>query len=164
MNKLVLALSMGVAACALAAPAFAADGNKAFTDQQSDGNKITVNQNSNNAGDSVATAGSGGNMVGSSGSSFKQAGGDQNVLTVDQTGSGNKLGSAAQGLQYGTGNTAAVTQAGRNGTVELQQLGDTNGVAGSGGGLYGAVSGRVQQCDHPGQERQRQHHRPAPVR
>ena len=124
MNKHLIGLSMGVAAIAFTASAYAAGGNKTYTDQSANTNRITVNQNDNGSGIETLTAGTGGgNSVGSLFRPFTQGGSGDNVLTVNQTGTGNSLGNQKQGQQIGSGNTADVTQQGVKGRVELQQNG-----------------------------------------
>ncbi len=113
MNKHLISLSMGVAAIAFTASAYAAGGNKTYTDQSTSSNQITINQNDDGTNTPKVTGGGsgGGNSVGSLFQPFTQSG-DSNVLTVNQTGTGNSLGNQKRGQQIGSGNTADVTQAG----------------------------------------------------
>ncbi|TXM53611.1 hypothetical protein FV229_26885, partial [Methylobacterium sp. WL120] len=142
MKKHLLILSMGVAASAFAATAYA-DNNRAYTSQTgTGGNAITINQNDTGTDVRSVTAGSGGgNTVGTTDKAFLQTGAGSNTLTVDQTGTGNSLGSAVQGKQDGSANKAAVIQAGTSGRVELQQTGTNNG--GASGTSKGLVNGSV---------------------
>lgn len=148
MRKLLLT-STSLVAVAFASQAFAGS-SSTFLLQTGSGQQATITQSSSSSNNSVGTSTDPFlQQNGDAPSSLAGSGG--NIITINQTGSGNHVvgipgyihpaPAAGAAGQSGTGNVSTIQQDGLNGDVQLQQNGQYNGTtAGYGGSINQASS------------------------